>query len=114
MRQRGIREQLPPAPATLQVNGEDWPSALLPPQNAKIEAILDERPPIPWLDQADPLVSLHHIAFDPASNELNSELSSPLPGVQLIHLSLPAGWTIQSLQVDGVDTPVGPGREALG
>jgi hypothetical protein len=98
----------------LQVNGEDWPSAILPPQNAKIEAILDEKPPIPWLDQADPLVSLHQIAFDPAANELNAELSSPLPGVQQIHLSLPAGWTIQSLQVNEVDTPVSQPEGSIG
>jgi len=105
---------LPAGAYHLRVNGEDWPSAILPPHNAKIEAILGERPPIPWLDQADPLVCLHHIAFDPAANELSAELSSPLPGVQQVHLSLPAGWKIRSIQVDGVEATVSPGEEGIG
>lgn len=99
----------PPAGAfCLRVNGDDWPSAILPPQDARLEATLDEKPSIPWLDQASPLVSLHRIAFDPVANELRAELSSSLPGTQFIHLSLPAGWNIQSIQADVTAAPLSP------
>ena len=91
---------------TLCVNDEDWPSPILPPRSARLEAYLDEKPSTPWLDQAGPLVSLHHIAFDSAAHVLSAELSSPLHTPQPVHLCLPAGWKIESLQVNGAETPV--------
>ena len=98
---------------SLRVNGEDWPSTLLPRRNAKVEVDLGEKPLIPWLDRADPLISIHEIAFDPAAVALSIELSSVLKAKQHIGFALPDGWSIQSVQANGNDMVVAQGSTGL-